>query len=197
MPESNNKKDLKIKPHNQFYWQKRKTICKNPNCDRTKGMTPDEITEAGIPHQGYGYCSTCYGIFKNLGKLPKGLNLKFEEQEIYKLIGKRLKKARELQELSQSELARRIGYKSSAALSAIEKGIRRIQLNELQHAARILHTDINYFFGANYELPNLETYLREVCYGLKTEEIKLICCQIEALQGKNKSSKDLICRQAH
>ena len=117
-----------IKPHNQLYWKKRQVTCKNSDCTKTKGMNPEEITNAGIPHQGYGFCSTCYGIFKKLGRLPKDLNLKFEEREIYKEIGKKIKKAREIEDLSQRELSQKIGYKSLGTISAIEAGQKRIQL---------------------------------------------------------------------
>ena len=183
---------LNTKPHNQLYWHRHQVKCNNPNCERTKGMEPDDITLAGIPHQGYGYCSTCYGEFKKIGKLPKNLTLRLKEQEIYKIIGERIRRAREKQEVSQRQLAKDIGYKSTSTLSAIEKGDKRIQLTELQNVARVLHRDINYFFGADYKLPDLKMYLKEVYCELDLDEINELCKLTEALRKKKYMLRQLV-----
>ncbi len=175
MPETNNTKDLNIKPHNQLYWKNRKAICKNSDCRRTKGMTPEQITEAGIPHQGYGYCSTCYGVLKKEGKLESA-NKNYRQEEIkkYKLIGERIRLAREIQGISVRKLAKDVGYRSTSSLTYIETGQKRMQLTELEKLSGSLKRDMNYFFGLEATLPDFKTFLKDCYRELDTEDIEEI-----------------------
>ncbi len=163
------------KPHNQLYWKSRKVICKNSDCQRTKGMTPEQITEAGIPHQGYGYCSTCYGTLKKEGKLESA-NKNYRQEEIkkYKLIGERIRLAREIQGISVRKLAKDVGYRSTSSLTYIEMGQKRIQLTELEKLSDSLKRDMNYFFGLEASLPDFKTFLRDLYQELDNEEIEEI-----------------------
>lgn len=57
---------------------------------------------------------------------------------LYKQIGQRIKRARENLLLSQEDLARRLGYNSSATISFYESGERKISIADLQRVAAIL-----------------------------------------------------------
>lgn len=68
-------------------------------------------------------------------------------EDLYKLIGERVKSARESAKMSQKELAEKIGFETATALSLIETGDRKISVEVLQKIADILHYDLNYFLG--------------------------------------------------
>ncbi len=63
----------------------------------------------------------------------------------YKLIGSRIKEARESAEMSQKELAQLLGYESATAVSLIESGSRKVSIEDLETIANALHLDINHF----------------------------------------------------
>ena len=63
---------------------------------------------------------------------------------IYKEIGKKIQKAREEADLSQEELASRLGY-TQAALSNYELGKRRLYLANIEQIARELNKPLSYF----------------------------------------------------
>jgi transcriptional regulator with XRE-family HTH domain len=63
---------------------------------------------------------------------------------IYKDIGKKIQKAREEADLSQEELATRLGY-TQAALSNYELGKRRLYLANIEQIARELNRPLSYF----------------------------------------------------
>jgi transcriptional regulator with XRE-family HTH domain len=65
---------------------------------------------------------------------------------IKKLIGKRIRQARENLGLTQEQLAARID-KSQDAISSYEKGTRGIQIAELPRLAQALDVTVIYFFG--------------------------------------------------
>lgn len=67
------------------------------------------------------------------------------EAEKYRSIGARIKQAREAETLTQSEVALSLGYKSPTAISLIESGERRIQINDLEKLAKLLHRSVSYF----------------------------------------------------
>ncbi len=66
-----------------------------------------------------------------------------------KLIGSRIREARERLGLSQEDLANLIG-KSQNAVSDYEHGRRAIRISELPELARALKLPIAYFFGDEY-----------------------------------------------
>lgn len=71
--------------------------------------------------------------------------MKIEEQR--KLIGARIKEARERSGMSQIELAEKIGFNSATAVSLMESGDRKTPAEVLDKIADVLHRDINFFLG--------------------------------------------------
>jgi len=61
-------------------------------------------------------------------------------------IGLAIARARERENISQAELARRLGYTNHAHLSRIESGQKAPSLNMLFSAADALGVKVNYFF---------------------------------------------------
>lgn len=70
---------------------------------------------------------------------------------IYRDIGKRLQRAREEAQMSQEEMARRLGI-TQAALSNYELGKRRLYLQNLEQIASILNKPIAYFLEEEPEV---------------------------------------------
>jgi len=68
-------------------------------------------------------------------------------REVDKQIGARIKQARELEGLTQPELAKKIGYESGTAISLIEGGERSIQASVLEKIANVLHQDVQYLLS--------------------------------------------------
>lgn len=66
-----------------------------------------------------------------------------------KLVGNRIREARERLGLTQEELAFRIN-KTQNSISTYESGTRSIRLTELDTLAKALEVPISYFFGDEY-----------------------------------------------
>ncbi|MGG6268515.1 helix-turn-helix domain-containing protein [Leptolyngbya sp. AN03gr2] len=66
--------------------------------------------------------------------------------DLYQAIGERIRRARESVGVSQLDLARKIGYSSSATISHFESGERKISIVDLQQIAQILGLPTDYFF---------------------------------------------------
>ncbi len=79
---------------------------------------------------------------------------------LYKLIGEKIKSAREATNMSQKDLAEKVGFESATALSLIETGDRKISIDVLQKIADIFHLDLNYFLGKDDKQINLKHALR-------------------------------------
>ena len=62
-------------------------------------------------------------------------------------IGERIKKRREELGLSQSELARKVGYTSRSTINKIEKDGRGISQDKIAAIAKALHTTPSYLMG--------------------------------------------------
>lgn len=62
-------------------------------------------------------------------------------------IGSKIKEARESLNISQAELAEKLGFQSATAISLIENGERGIAVTLLQRLSEILKRDIKYFLG--------------------------------------------------
>ncbi len=67
------------------------------------------------------------------------------ENELYKQIGQRIKKARESSGISQEELAHQMGYTSPATISHFESGARKISVADLHSLSQILGLPFDYF----------------------------------------------------
>lgn len=74
---------------------------------------------------------------------------------IYKDIGKKIQRAREEADLSQEELASRLGY-TQAALSNYELGKRRLYLANIEQIARELNKPLSYFLEESAATANAE-----------------------------------------
>lgn len=81
-------------------------------------------------------------------------------EERYKLIGSKIKEARESAELSQLYLAEKVGFESATAISLIEAGNRKVSIKDLEKIAIILHKDINFFLGKKEKEIDLRFALR-------------------------------------
>lgn len=106
----------------------------------------------------------------------------------YKLIGNKIKEARELKKMSQLKLAKSIGYESATAISLFESGARRISIEDLEKIAKILLKDINYFLGYDNKNIDMEYALR-VNKKLSIEDKEEILNFIEYIKSKNKKRK--------
>jgi transcriptional regulator with XRE-family HTH domain len=63
------------------------------------------------------------------------------------LIGARIKTAREAANISQYDLAVKVGFKSATAISLIESGERGLSSQVLSNLSIALHRSIGYFMG--------------------------------------------------
>jgi transcriptional regulator with XRE-family HTH domain len=91
--------------------------------------------------------------------------------------GKRLKKLRILHELSQEQLAKRLGMTKSV-VSAYENGIRMPSYEALISIARIFKVSTDYLLGVE----------NKICLdlsGLTSAEISAIKKLVKAMQGSN------------
>ena len=114
------------------------------------------------------------------------------ESQRYIEIGSRIKKAREAEGLTQTELAKKLGYKSPTAISLIEAGERRVQISDLEEVAKLLHRDVEYFIKGNAvtnSQPSVQIALR-ADKNLDQEDIKRVESFIDALKlSKNKDGR--------
>ena len=114
------------------------------------------------------------------------------DSQKYAEIGLRIKKAREAEGLTQTELAQKLGYKSPTAISLIEAGERRIQISDLEEVARLLHHDVSYFIKgdvATHSQPSVQIALRADKH-LDQEDIKRVESFIDALKlSKNQHGR--------
>ncbi len=80
-----------------------------------------------------------------------------------KLIGQKIKEAREHVGVSQKKIANVLGFESSTAVSLIEAGERRLKIEDLEKIANFLGKDIKFFLGIELETeeaPNIKYALR-------------------------------------
>ena len=76
--------------------------------------------------------------------------------DLYQTIGERIRHTRESAGMSQQELARAIGYSSSATISHFESGERKISILDLQRIAQILGLPTDYFLQGETESEYLQ-----------------------------------------
>ena len=76
-------------------------------------------------------------------------------------VGQRIKAAREKEGMTQSELAKALGYNSPTAISLIESGERSAKITILEKIAKLLHQDFQYLStGSNTNILTFRTALR-------------------------------------
>jgi SOS-response transcriptional repressor LexA len=95
--------------------------------------------------------------------------------EKYKLIGKRIRQAREERGMNQAELAEAIGF-SAPSVTYFETGKRRISIEDLEKVAEVLRRPITYFLS---EEPLDERTQVELEKKATLEEIKDMLKKIE------------------
>jgi transcriptional regulator with XRE-family HTH domain len=76
-----------------------------------------------------------------------------------RLIGQKIREARESAEKSQKELADILGFESATAISLIEAGERKVKAEDLEKVANFLHRDVKFFLGIE-DKPDLRFVLR-------------------------------------
>jgi transcriptional regulator with XRE-family HTH domain len=82
------------------------------------------------------------------------------EENKYQFIGKKIREAREASGLSQKQLAEKIGYETSTAVSYIESGERKVSIVDLEKISNLLDRDIRFFLGLEVEQQNVRVALR-------------------------------------
>lgn len=78
-----------------------------------------------------------------------GARLRLRQMDLVKTVGARLRAAREMNNLSQSEAARRLGYSNPSKLSKVENATdtNSVPLWLVRDAARIYDVSVDYLFG--------------------------------------------------
>lgn len=77
-----------------------------------------------------------------------------------RLIGAKIKEAREATGKSQKDLADALKFESATAISLIEAGERKLKVEDLEKLAEFLHMDIKYFLGQESDHMDVKTALR-------------------------------------
>ncbi|MEX0748869.1 MAG: helix-turn-helix transcriptional regulator [Candidatus Saccharimonadales bacterium] len=105
----------------------------------------------------------------------------------YKKIGGRIRDARIRVGLTQQQLAEAVGYKSSTAISLIESGERRVQINELEEIGRKLSVTIGYLLDGEVasEHKDVSIALR-ADEDLSEEDVKGVMNYIEWMKSQRK-----------
>lgn len=74
------------------------------------------------------------------------------------VLGDNVRRRREELDISQDELANRVGLKSRASIARLESGHQDIPLSKLSLLARALDTSVTYLLGLPCYLPSVETH---------------------------------------
>lgn len=75
-------------------------------------------------------------------------------------IGGKIREAREAAAVSQKTLADAVGFESATAISLIEKGERKLRVEDLEKIAAALNRDIKYFLGYENKPADVRVALR-------------------------------------
>ena len=102
-------------------------------------------------------------------------------------VGQRIRLAREKEGLTQSELATKLQYNSSTAVSLIESDERSVKVETLQRIAEILHQDVNYLATGKETPRDVRTALRADS-NFSKDDIKRVEDYIEFLMSQKKNN---------
>lgn len=102
----------------------------------------------------------------------------------YQKIGENIKSAREKANISQIDLAEKIGFSSATAISLIESGERRVSVEDLEKISEILHVDIKFLLDQKIERTDISYALRSD-KDLSSEAKKQVLDFIEFVKNKN------------
>lgn len=89
-----------------------------------------------------------------------------------KILGERIRTAREKRGLSQVELAKLV-KRDQRTISEVEGGKRKLAANDLPDFAMALEVPLLYFFEGEYDVTDLEFTLLKAFRGIPTEGEKL------------------------
>lgn len=89
-------------------------------------------------------------------------------------LGERIRLKREEQNMSQDELAKKLGFKSRSSITKIEQGINDMPQSKILECAKILNTSVNYLFGINENTPTKRFIVYHSSNPKENEVIKLI-----------------------
>jgi len=81
-------------------------------------------------------------------------------EDMNKIIGAKIKEAREAAKKSQKELADTLDFESATAISLIESGERKVRVEDLEKIARFLDRDIKFFIGQEDKAIDVRVALR-------------------------------------
>ena len=81
-------------------------------------------------------------------------------EDMNKLIGSKIREAREAAKKSQIDLAGALGFESATAISLIESGERKVRVEDLEKIARFLDKDIKFFIGQEDKAVDVRVALR-------------------------------------
>lgn len=81
-------------------------------------------------------------------------------EDMNKLIGSKIREAREAAKKSQMELASTLSFESATAISLIESGERKVRVEDLEKIARFLDKDIKFFIGQEDKAVDVRVALR-------------------------------------
>jgi transcriptional regulator with XRE-family HTH domain len=82
------------------------------------------------------------------------------EESKYEFIGKKIREARESAGLSQKDLAEKLGYETSTAISYMEAGERKVSVVDLEKIAELLGRDLQFFLGQESKALDVRVALR-------------------------------------
>ena len=109
------------------------------------------------------------------------------EENKYQFIGKKIREAREAAGLSQRELADKLGFESSTAVSYMESGERKVSVVDLEKISKLLDKDIRFFIGQEGEQLNVRVALRAET-GLDKKDQDAILHIIEMAKKRTKDN---------
>lgn len=109
-------------------------------------------------------------------------------------IGQRIKVRRDALNMSQDELAKRIGYKSRSSINKIELDLYNLKQSKIKAIADALDTTPSYIMGWEEEKPipdcgdgldDLDRRLVELLKQLTPDQKKLLLAQIQLMLQQN------------
>ena len=95
--------------------------------------------------------------------------------------GKLIKQLREEQDITQEQLAHRLGYKSKSSINKIELGIQDLPRPKLLKLSEILHPPVSKFVGMDDE-PSVRQQLHTLIDNLPDDRIEKILKIIQAIE---------------
>lgn len=113
-------------------------------------------------------------------------------QDISKIIGNRIKIARENKELNQMDLSKFLGYKSQSIISEIESGKKDISAGDLFKLSIFLEVSISYLHGIDINPINIPTNYDEKIQNVSPSTKTTIDQLIQSDEIVKKNTKGLI-----